>query len=140
MALPLLAGGWGQIAWGQHEVGAGQSTVEPRFNWSQPSDGKQNVPRDSWLEFEVYYFSSFPADVLDNPAFFEISEDGGQSYVSAEAAPYTLLREFIGGHILWVKIVKTGLWTASAEVVIRTTLPDEFGQAITKELPTRWST
>ncbi len=138
MPPPLIAGGWGQVAWGQHEWGAGQSAVEPRFNRSGPIDGAHNVSRESWLEFEVYYFSSFPAETLSSLTVYEISEDGGANFVDAAVAPYALTARFIGGHTLWVKIVKTGLWASASEIVIRTTRPDEFSGEITKELPVRW--
>lgn len=137
MVLPI-AGGWGQTAWGQHEFGDGQSVIEPRFNASDPLDGALNVSREKWVEFEVYYFSCFPAETLTTLAVFDISEDGGDTYLSAEAPPYTLMRRFIGGHTVWVKIIKVGLWAPEEEIVIRTTLPDEFGQEITKNLPVRW--
>lgn len=140
MPLPLIAGGWGQAAWGQHEWGNAQSVIEPRFNFSDPRDGKHNVSREVWLEYEMYYYSSFPAQTLANPGVFEVSEDGGGTFNSAELAPYALTMRFLGGHKVWLKLVKTGLWAPSAEVVVRTTLPDEFGQAITKELPVRWAT
>jgi len=133
-----IVGGWGHAAWGECEWGNKQSAVEPRFNVSSPLDGTPNVARDVWLEYEVYYYSSFPYDITSNPAVFEISEDAGSTFSSAESSPYTLIQRFLGGHRLWVKIVKTGLWTPSTEVIIRTTLPDEFGQSITKDLPVRW--
>lgn len=135
-----LAGGWGQVAWGQHEWGAGQSVIEPRFNLSDPVDGKYNVSREVWIEYEMYYYSSFPVDSPESLAVFEVSEDGGASYNPAVGAPYALTTRFLGGHRLWVKIVKTGLWADDAEIILRTTVNDEFGQEITKELPIRWET
>ena len=133
-----IVGGWGHAAWGESEWGNRQSVVEPRFNVSSPLDGTPNVSREVWLEYEIYYYSSFPYDITSSPAVFEISEDAGATFVSAESSPYALTQRFLGGHRLWIKVVKTGLWTASTEVIIRTTLPDEFGQVITKELPVRW--
>lgn len=133
-----LAGGWGQVAWGQHEWGAGQSAIEPRFNLSDPIDGTYNVSREVWVEYEMYYYSSFPVDSPESLAVFEVSEDGGATYNSAALAPYALTTRFLGGHRLWVKIVKTGLWADDAEIILRTTVNDEFEQEITKELPIRW--
>ena len=135
----LAAGGYGQVAWGQHQWGAPASVIEPRFFSSIPPDGAYNQSRESVLEFEMYYYSSFPVDTVTSPAVFEISENGGALYANAEATPYALVRRFLGGHRVWVKIVKTGLWALNSEIVIRTTWPDEHGQSITKELPIVWS-
>ena len=136
--MPLAAGGWGQVAWGQHQCGAPASVIEPRFYTSLPPDGAYNQSRESVLEYEVYYYSSFPAETDASPAIFEISENGGVLYVDAQSPPYALTYRFLGGHTLWVKIVKSGLWAVDSEIIIRTAIPDEFGQPITKELPIRW--
>lgn len=133
-----IAGGYGQVAWGQHQCGAPASAIEPRFYVSVPVDGAYNQSRESILEYEVYYYSSFPVDSEVSPLVFEISEDGGGSYADATEAPYTLRYRFLGGHTLWVMIVKEGLWAQDSEIVIRTTGLDEFGQSITKDLPVRW--
>lgn len=138
----VKSGGWGQDPNGQHEFGAGVSTIEPRFNTSIPQDEQRGVARTQVTQHEVYYYSSFPN--LNDPLvtvepFVQISEDGGVTYNDASASPYTLTyRLGLGGHTAWFKIVKDGLWPVRAEIKIQTTLPDEFGQAITKTAPVRW--
>jgi hypothetical protein len=134
----LAAGGWGQVAWGQHQYGAPASDIEPRFYASYPADGAYNRSRESVLEYQVYYHSSFPAELLLGTVLFEISENGGGAYSDAQVSPYALTYRFLGGHTLWVKIVKSGLWARDSEIVVRTTCEDEFGQTITKEFPIRW--
>jgi len=140
--MTVRVGGWGNIPHGQHEWGAAKSDIEPRFNFSAPSDGQANVDRGVFLEFEVYYYSSFPNEYDDSLLGIpevEISEDKGATFYNAAQAPYALTKRLKAGHIVWYKVVKTGLWTANTEVIIRTTLPDEFEQAITKISPVRWS-
>ncbi len=136
------AGGFGQDPLGQHEAGAGQSTIEPRFNFSLPRDEQRGVARTQGIEFTVYYFSSFPNmydPLVTTEPFVQISEDGGTTYNDASAAPYTLTyRLGLGGHTAWYKIIKDGLWPVRGEIKIKNTLPDEFEQAITKAAPLRW--
>lgn len=144
-----VTGGYGQIAHGRHKYGARDSEdfaippapLGPRFNYSSPLDGAHNVNRSQWIVFELYYYSSAYASDTSIPppgALFEISEDGGTTWADASIAPYTLTTAFKDGQILWVKIIKAGLWTDNEEVVIRTNLSDEFGQPSTDEFPVRW--
>lgn len=137
-----MTGGLGNIAHGRHQYGAAASDVEPRFYVSDPSDGAHNVSLEKWIEFEVYYFSSFPdefsPEILALPVPFEISEDGGATYEFANVAPYSVIWRYKDGQTLWVKIRKAAPWATQAEVVIRSTYPDEFGQAVTKVVPVTW--
>ena len=138
----MAYGGFGQAAFGRHQYGSEASVIEPRFNASFPTDGQQNTPLDVWLEYEIYYFSSFPNP--DDPAVtalsypVEISEDGGSTWMYGNVAPYTTTIRHKDGQTVWIKVVKDSDWTDNQEIVVRTTYPDEFGQSITKTLPVRW--
>ena len=145
-----MKGGFGNLAHGHHKYGAADTddfqtpsqVIEPRFNVSKPLNGAHNVPLLQWITFEIYYYTdSFYEDSL-NPSTeipFEISEDAGVTWVDASLAPYTLTTAFKEGHILWIKIVKAGLWTDNSEIIIQTLLYDEFGHKAAFKFPVKWS-
>lgn len=132
-----MAGGYGNAAHGRHQLGAASSDIEPRFMQSEPADGAHNVSLNQWLEYIIYYYSSTP-DVDDPSIRIEVSEDNGISYADAAAAPYSTTIRYRDGQELWIKIRKAAPWTQYTTVLIRTTYPDEFGQAVTKVMPVKW--
>jgi len=149
MAMKLI-GGYGNLAHGHHKYGAQDSkdfqypipqAVGPRFNGSRPQAGAYAVPISQWLIYELYYYSSSinvdPA-LLPSNLPVEISEDGGVTWVAATTTPYTMTARPKDGQTLWIKIVKTGSWTDNAQILVKTTMPDEFGQPITDITPVRW--
>lgn len=145
----LQIGGYGLIAHGRHKYGARDSLdfdiipqiLGPRFNASSPLDGAHNVSRNRWVTFELYnYSSTFNYDDPSGDGNFpiEISEDGGSTWEYANVAPYSCIIRARNAQIAWVRITKSSLWTDNAEVVLRTSVLDEFGQDASKEFPVRW--
>ncbi len=143
-------GGYGHLAYGRHKFGAQDSLdlqyptpqpIGPRFNTSLPVDGAYGIHPTQWITYEIYYYTSSigldPA-LLPSNLPVEISEDAGVTWVDAASAPYTLTARFKDGQTLWIKIVKAGDWADDSEILIRTTLPDEYGQDITGIAPVRW--
>ncbi len=145
-----VIGGYGHLAYGRHKFGAQDSkdfqyptpqSLGPRFNGSKPQAGAYAVPRTQWITYELYYFSSslgIDLNLFPSALPVEISEDGGTTWASAATSPYTLTARFKDGQTLWIKIVKDSMWADDSQIIIRTTMPDEFGQVITDELPVRW--
>lgn len=139
--MPVMDGGYGFAPWGQHQYGAERSDIEPRFNTSAPFDGERDVELDHWIEYEVYYYSSFPNQydpLVTAEPYVQISENSGVTYVDASVYPFSLTRRYLAGHTVWFKILKDGLWPKSSEIIVKTTLPDEYGQPISKEVPVKW--
>ena len=149
MAIKEL-GGYGHLAYGQHKYGARDSLdfqyptptpIGPRFNVSTPANGTYGVALTQWITYEIYYYTSsigVDPSVLPSNLPVEISEDAGDTWVDATSAPYTLMSRFKDGHTLWIKLTKAGSWAVNSEILIRTTLPDEYGQDITGIAPVRW--
>lgn len=140
----VYRGGYGADAYGRSQYGSAASEIEPRFNErSTPVDESINVPESHrWLLYELYFYSSSIV-MVDPPNDFniEISENGGVDYVSVYDAgtPYTVDIRFKDGQTVWIRIEKTdGDWAGGAQIIIKTTLTDEFGQPITKVTPVRW--
>ena len=71
-------GGYGQAAHGRSQLGSASSAVEPRFEVSQPVDGQRDVPRNQWLTFQVYYYSSVP-DIYGDTFSVEIRSCTGRT-------------------------------------------------------------
>ncbi len=151
MPLPTTPqiGGFGVIAHGRHKYGAQDSLdfqsppepLGPRFNLSYPMDGARNVALEQWITFELYcYSSSFNYDDPSGDGVFpfEISEDGGVTWEYANIAPYTCKVRPKDAQIAWILIAKSTPWANHTEIVIRTTVQDEFGQDATSEIPVRW--
>ena len=145
----LQIGGSGRAAFGRHKYGGHDSKdfqlraapVEPRFNKSNPRDGAQQVSLEQWITFEVYnYSSTFNHNDPSGDGVYpvEVSEDGGTTWIYANVAPYSCLIRPLDGQITWFKIRKTSDWTDNAEIVIRTTVMDEYGQTATDMFPVRW--
>jgi hypothetical protein len=145
-----IIGGYGHLAHGHHKYGAQDSNdfqyptpqpIGPRFNGSRPQAGEYGVSVSQWITFEIYYYtSSYNVDPSLLPADLpiEISEDGGDTWSDATVAPYTITARPKDGQILWIKIVKDGDWTDNSKIMIRTTMPDEYGQPITGTVPVKW--
>jgi len=139
-------GGYGVIAHGRSQFGAAASGIEPRFKRvSSPYDGQIKVPRPFiWPTFEIYFFSS-SFDFHEGPPEgfdFEVSENGGTDFLSVFdlASPYSIDWRLKDGQTVWVKIQKlTGKWPEGSEIIIRSTMHDEFGQEVTKEVPVLWT-
>lgn len=132
-------GGYGVAAFGRHQYGAPASVIEPRFNVSNPTSGAHNVALTRWVTFEIYNYSSYlDLDALPYP--IEVSEDGGITYEYADVSPYSCTIRQKDGQTVWIKILKSSLWTNNATVVIRVTGTDEYGQEITHTFPVKWST
>lgn len=137
-----LRGGYGISALGRSEYGNAKSDIEPRFSASIPLDGQLRVPVNQVVKFEVYGYSS----VIDIPNIrLEISENGGASYSPAFdgtnfLSPYTGKIRRPDGQRLWIYISKTGNWSIRAEIIIRFTGTDEYGQEATRTVPVKWET
>jgi hypothetical protein len=136
----MTYGGFGRAAHGRHRFGASSTEVEPRFNYiSKPVNGSYNVPRDQWVEYETYFFSSSMPENVSEGLGIRISEDGGATWADAFSAPYTATVRRKDGQTLWVKISKSSEWADNQEIVIEHTSPDEFGNAAVSQYPVRWT-
>ncbi len=142
-------GGYGHLAHGRHKYGGADSldfqdppqALGPRFSHALPLDGAHNVPLTQWIVYDLYYYSSSPGFDYTNPSstpLTEISEDEGVTWFDADVAPYTTTYNFVDGQTLRVRITKSADWTDDSEILIRTTMPDEYGQPATNTLPVRW--
>lgn len=143
----MTVGGYGQVAFGQCELGQAKSDIEPRYSESFPSDGATNVSiYDRFIRFDVYGFSS--RIQADSTLLVEISENAGVSYVSAYetnafVAPFNGGASRIDVHLskpnaIIVVLEKTGPWADETEIKVRVTGKDEYGQEATKETPIIW--
>lgn len=144
-----LIGGYGHLAYGRHKFGGADSLdfqeppqpLGPRFSFSTPLDGANNVPLSQCIFYDLYYYSSSLGVDISNPPStppIEISEDAGGTWLDASIAPYTLSSYYVDGQTYRFKIQKASDWTAGADIQIRTTFPDEYGQVATDILPVRW--
>ena len=131
-------GGYGQAANGRSQFGSAASDIEPRYEISRPARGQRNVPRDIWITFRIYYYSSFP-DLYGEGLSIAISEDSGATFLDASQAPYELTYRPRGGQSIWVKIRKIdGILAENSEIVIRYEGKDEFLQDPTDNALKRW--
>ena len=139
-------GGCGFDSCGRSECGNAKSDIEPRFSFSRPPDRSRNNPLEIQLKFDTYCFSSY-LDEGDPKFTIEVSEDAGLTYsmaytASAFVAPYNGANSKIrhpDGQVLSVWIHKTLDWPIRTRVIIRLTGEDEYGQAVSRVIPVKWS-
>lgn len=136
-----LYGGYGQAAWGRHQYGASASDIEPRFFSSIPADHSQNNPDTKVIEFQVYYYSSFPdlyAVNADTAIRVQLSFDGGLTFFTAESPDYTVTIRALDGQRYWIRIAKATHWPRGVNVKVRYRGSDEYGNPATKNMPVVW--
>jgi len=147
-----LYGGYGQHAFGRAQYGAATSEIEPRFSYSNPVDGAENIPQGQFVTFETYYYSSHP-DIIDHAHWglcpnikLEVSVDGGSNFETIfdpenmldDAPGYTVRVRVKDGQTVWGLIESNTGWPFLQEVIFRYTGMDEFGNESTKETPVYW--
>lgn len=136
-----IRGGYGNAPHGRTNFGSAESTFEPRFFTSKPTDLAVRTPTDEWVRFTIYHTTGHVA--LDNVKI-EISENGGGTYTLAVEnqvfiAPFSGRVRRKDGQTIIVFIEKDSPWASGSEIIIRYTGPNEFGQVASKDLPVVWS-
>lgn len=142
-----MAGGFGNVAYGQCEHGHAKSDLEPRFEGSSPADAATGISvYDVVIKYTIYGFSSRVQ--VDDSLVIEVSEDAGATYSDAYrdgafVAPYNGANSEIDDHesephALLVRIHKTSTWAYNEEIRVMTTSVDEYGQAATKSTLITW--
>lgn len=141
--MTTIPGGCGIDACGRSECGNAKSDIEPRFSFSRPLDQSKNNPRDVFLKFDTYCFSSWMEIV---PTTVEISENSGvlfnpafdgTNFIFPYNGPNSKVRR-PDSQLLSFWIEKVGTWPPAAKIIIRLNGKDEFGQDATKALPVIW--
>lgn len=144
-----MFGGFGQVGFGRSKFGQATSDYEPRFVDSDPTDAETNISSYYQpIRFSMYCFSSRVQYGSDSDLLVEISENGGTSYVSAYedgafVSPYNGSDSGIDAQQadpqrFTMMIHKTAIWTNDAEIRIRVTASDEYGNVATKVTPVEW--
>lgn len=135
-----IRGGYGLAPHGRTNFGSAESSYEPRFFTSKPSDYAGAVPTDEWVRFTIYHTTGFVA--LENVKI-EISEDGGNNFSLAVenlvfSAPYSGRLRRKDGQTVIVYLQKASEWPIGSEIIFRYTGPNEFGQEASKDVPVKW--